>query len=345
LAELYDEGNYDFKYVSLVDDKCTHAAIRINQFNLSGFPTVYFDGGFQVKVGAYTSIPQQKNYFKPALAACENRPVKAIDVQLEVHWQGNATMDIEVTLTNNDPAPQDYKGILRVYVTELVSSLGWKDSGNKTYRFPFLDYALIKSVNLAQGATMTETATFVGANHNNGKGQHYGNISHDNIMVMAVLFNNTWHQGYSNPPNGNPFSAYYPDQSVGEMPATLWGAAKSIPEGGGSVNLYLSADEDNGNRDYMLFGSISGHEPGTPLPGGQTKLPLKWDIFTNVVINLANSPIFSNFLGTLGPDGKATATLNLPAVPGLAGITMSFAYALNKPWDFASNAADILITP
>ncbi len=332
-------------YVSLVDDKCTHAANRINQYNLYGFPTVFFDGGFVVKVGAYTNIPQQKAYFMPALVACENRPVKAIDVQLEVHWQGNATMDIEVTLTNNDPAPLGYKGTLRVYVTELVSSLGWKDSGNKPYRFPFLDYAINKSIVLAQGATLTETATFVGANHNSGKGQNYGNISHDNIMVMAVIFDDTWHQGYAHPPNGNPFSAYYPDQSVGKMPATLWGASKSIPEGGGSVNLYLSADEDNGNRNYRLCGSISGHEPGTPLPGGQATLPLNWDIFTNLVINMANSSLFSNFLGTLGPDGKATATLNLPAVPGMAGTTMSFAYALNIPWDLASNAADILITP
>jgi hypothetical protein len=31
--------------------------------------------------------------------------------------------------------------------------------------------------------------------------------------------------------------------------------------------------------------------------------------------------------------------------PGMAGVTLSFAYALNNPWDFASNPVGIEIVP
>jgi hypothetical protein len=44
-------------------------------------------------------------------------------------------------------------------------------------------------------------------------------------------------------------------------------------------------------------------------------------------------------------DGKAMATLNMPPFPGGAGVTMYFAYCLNKPYDFASNFVSVQIVP
>jgi hypothetical protein len=106
---------------------------------------------------------------------------------------------------------------------------------------------------------------------------------------------------------------------------------------GGFSNLFLNAGIENSNRKYFVLGSVSGTEPGIPLPGGMAILPVNWDFFTNIVINLANTAIFDNFLGTLDGTGSAAATLNMPPVPGAAGITMYYAYALNNPWDFVSN--------
>jgi hypothetical protein len=106
---------------------------------------------------------------------------------------------------------------------------------------------------------------------------------------------------------------------------------------GGSVALYLSAGWDNGNRNYILLGSVTGTDPGTPLPGGLVTLPLNWDVFTDFVISLINTPVFLNFMGTLDATGSATAQLNAPPVPGFAGVTMHYAYALNQPWNFVSN--------
>jgi hypothetical protein len=37
-------------------------------------------------------------------------------------------------------------------------------------------------------------------------------------MVIAVLFNAEWHQGYGNPPNNNPFDAYYVDKVTATTP-------------------------------------------------------------------------------------------------------------------------------
>lgn len=115
---------------------------------------------------------------------------------------------------------------------------------------------------------------------------------------------------------------------------------------GGRVTFTLDAGAGNGNRNYILLGSASGTTPGISLPGGMATLPLNWDVFTNVVISLINTSIFSKFMATLDPAGGATAIFDtLGPIPGASGITLHFAYALNKPWDFASNPVGISIVP
>ena len=84
-----------------------------------------------------------------------------------------------------------------------------------------------------------------------------------------------------------------------------------------------------------MVGSITGTEPGTPLPGGMEILPLNWDIFTSLVITLMNGPAFSNFMGILDGSGKASAELNVssPLPSNLAGTLIHFAYAVYFPTD------------
>lgn len=114
---------------------------------------------------------------------------------------------------------------------------------------------------------------------------------------------------------------------------------------GGTVNFVLEAGTVNGNRNYILLGSVSGTLPGIPLPGGIVTLPLNWDVFMNLTISLANTALFQDFLGTLDAAGSATATMNLPPVPGAPAVTMNFAFALDKPWDFASNPFAVNLVP
>jgi len=116
---------------------------------------------------------------------------------------------------------------------------------------------------------------------------------------------------------------------------------------GGALNYYLTADSLNGNRNYLILGSITGTSPGSPLPGGIATLPLNWDSFTYLVLDNINSTIFSNFMGKLDGDGSGKAGFDSfgPIDPSAIGLTMSYAFALNKPWDFASNPISISIVP
>jgi hypothetical protein len=118
----------------------------------------------------------------------------------------------------------------------------------------------------------------------------------------------------------------------------------SISETGGIIHFTLNGSIQNADRNYIILGSMNGTAPGYALPGGNL-LRLNWDEFTDYVIALINTPIFWNFLNTLDATGSATAQLNAPPLPGFAGVTMHYAYALNNPWDFLSNPVAIEIVP
>lgn len=114
---------------------------------------------------------------------------------------------------------------------------------------------------------------------------------------------------------------------------------------GGEVGFLLDAGADNGGRNYLLLGTTSGIEPGHPLPGGLATLPLNLDLFTYYfVFPHLNTSVFSQFMGLLDGQGQATAQLNAPALsPGEVGVEIQFAFCLNNPFDFASNAVEIQI--
>jgi hypothetical protein len=115
---------------------------------------------------------------------------------------------------------------------------------------------------------------------------------------------------------------------------------------GGTIEFALNAGASKANRNYLLLGSISGTVPGFTLPGGFATLPLNWDGFTDVVLLLINTPIFSNFLASLDGLGRGTAKLNAPPLPpNFVGLTMYYAYCLGFPWEFVSNPIQIVIVP
>lgn len=143
--------------------------------------------------------------------------------------------------------------------------------------------------------------------------------------------------------NGFGFIATIPPVATSPLAAD---ATAISAETGGIVTMSLNAGADYADRDYLVLGSISGTEPGTALPGGLVTLPLNWDIFTDAVWVLVNTPTFANFLGTLDADGKASAELNAPPLrPDEIGTIMHFAYCLGHPFDYVSNPVEIEIVP
>lgn len=112
---------------------------------------------------------------------------------------------------------------------------------------------------------------------------------------------------------------------------------------GGASDFILCAGTANAKREYFLLGSMSGTAPGIPLPGGKAVLPLNWDVFTGIVIQCINSSMFLNFMGILDDTGTAKAQFDTlgPLPPEMIGMVMYYAYALNKPWNYASTPVEI----
>ena len=113
---------------------------------------------------------------------------------------------------------------------------------------------------------------------------------------------------------------------------------------GGAVNFDLDAGAGQAGRNYLLFGGVTGTTPGTTLPGG-TNLPVNWDVFTNLVIVMVNTAPFSGFLGQLDANGQAQAKFDTLGPLSASGFAFSFAFALNNPWDFASNSVTVDVIP
>jgi len=154
--------------------------------------------------------------------------------------------------------------------------------------------------------------------------------------------------------SGKSYGAVWPDGTEGyifDRSNALLGSlnidTNTITESaGGEVTFLLVAGVSNKNRKYIILGSMSGSLPGTPLPKGLV-LPINWDVFTSGMIPFINSPIFDHFIGNLNSLGQGKAKLSAPGAlpPGLVGAKMTFAFACNKPWNYASNAVTIYVIP
>jgi len=210
LHKIYTSNDYPFYYVTLVDFINTPAINRIDDYNIAGYPTVWFDGGYRVEVGG---LPQNEAYYRQDLADCGARTVPTIDVNLTATWLGNAQIDIDVQVRNHESS--SYNGHIRVYVTEVESTMGWNDTTGHPYTFPLLDYAFNQDISIASSGTWTGSLIWDGHDHHDTQGHNFSNIQFGNLEVIAAVFNADVHQGYSDPPSGNPFDAYYVDDAAG----------------------------------------------------------------------------------------------------------------------------------
>jgi hypothetical protein len=130
-----------------------------------------------------------------------------IDIALTASWLGGTNILVDVSVINNEAST--YDGRIRVYVTEIQSSMGWTDTWGYPYTFPLLDFAFNEDISISAGGTWTGSTNWIGNDHG------YSGITEDNLMIIAAVFNDEWHQGYAYPPDENPFDAYYVDETAG----------------------------------------------------------------------------------------------------------------------------------
>lgn len=145
LRNIYEGGWYPFYFVTHVIDKNKNAYTRaVEDYNIYYIPTVFFDGGYDVVVGA--DVTGTEEIYNESIIKCGERSVADIDVTVSAMWIGNATIKIDVEVYNNEVL--DYERYLKIYVVEKESSMGWHDTGGVPYAFPFLDYAFNDLINV-----------------------------------------------------------------------------------------------------------------------------------------------------------------------------------------------------
>ena len=264
--DIYGSGDYNFEYTELVYDKNPVASSRFFEFNPAYIPTSYWDGGEYVVVG--TNADQ----FMANIEASGSRTVPDLQANLEVEWLGDAEIEISYSILNNDAS--SYPGTLRIYIIELVSTL-WNDAGGNPYYHAFLDFATVETIDIAAGDTLSDIIIWDGAAAN------YSNITEDNIQVILGVFDDDGHTSYSNPPSGNPFTAYYSDECIA-VPSVSFNYPPETPtidgptEGeAGEIYTYevVSTDPEDENVIYCIdFGDDTGEVCVGPFESGVTQL-------------------------------------------------------------------------
>jgi len=180
LYSIYNSGDYEFYYVSFVADMNSKIYSRVSELGTEGVPDVHFDGGYRNLVGAQ----EDETPYRNAITACGERTVPDIDVDVSVEWKGGGTLKISVDVQNNEA--EEYDGHLRVYIVEKESR--WNDAQDNPYHFGALAIPIDKSLAVPQSQpyliddTYTFTKTWFGGL--NG----FGDITEDNIMVIAAVF-------------------------------------------------------------------------------------------------------------------------------------------------------------
>jgi len=95
---------------------------------------------------------------------------------------------------------------------------------------------------------------------------------------------------------------------------------------GGAQNFAIDCGPARALNIYALVGSVSGTRPGTPSPLGPQTIPSVFDGWTQLSIDLANGPVYTNSLSFLDGFDKGTASFNLP--PALVGVPSQLHHAV-----------------
>lgn len=182
LFSIYNSSDYPFYYVSLVYDQTKLGKDRLwwHYFE-SSTPTIFLDGGFSQKVGGASTPQLVEQLYRPLIEEAGARVIHPLIITTNVTGHGNAKLDITVTVKNTGTKP--YIGILRSYVTEIVSR--WHTQKGHPYHFSLLDYAITKIIFISPQKIKTYTATFDGAaQHGN---LTFPDIVDNNIMVISTV--------------------------------------------------------------------------------------------------------------------------------------------------------------
>lgn len=211
----YEQQDIPFYYVSMVEDENQKAKNRLeNEYNILGYPTIYLDGGYKVFVGSQNIIDNLDSSLREA----SNRPTPSIKLTLQSEWN-ETREELKNTIYINNFEDSTYTGTIKLYVTEIKSQ--WSDVNGDSYHFSFLDYGLNEEISISSGENKSISEVW-------NPSEKGFNVVKENLWVVAVLFDDEQHTGYSNPSEQDKeFDAYYVDATTasrvveGTLPPTI----------------------------------------------------------------------------------------------------------------------------
>ena len=183
MYKVYQEGNYSMFFITLVGDKNPIAKDRMRKYHTIAVPTVYFDGGYSLKVGHSGDVNATVRDYKNLIEKCGDRRVKKVDVSTNVIWVKDEEIKVDVRVSN--PTPQIYIGRVRSYITEVESR--WVDYKGNNYHFALLDSAVDEPVVLMPFGEKKFISTWNSSHAS--KNQVFNGLTSNNTMVISVVTN------------------------------------------------------------------------------------------------------------------------------------------------------------
>ena len=183
----YNSGLYDFEYVEMIVRDHSDGILNmdaykrmINNYGIAAYPTSVFDGDYLRLEGNY---PAQ---LPGLLNTCGNRAVADLEADMIVYWFGNATINVNINIQNNEAT--QYNGHIRAYIVEITSR--YDTVYGADYHNGFLAYAFDKDISINSGDIYTDATTWNGNDHADNHGDDFGDIALDNVKVILAVFDN-----------------------------------------------------------------------------------------------------------------------------------------------------------
>lgn len=108
-----------------------------------------------------------------------------------------------------------YSGTLRVFVTEIESR--WDDSDDLPFHNAMLSLAINEIFSIDDDDTLTWVQIWDGHNYEYQTGLTFGDVTENNIKVIAAVYNQGGYNGYSDPPSGAQFIVNEVDACAGAV--------------------------------------------------------------------------------------------------------------------------------
>ena len=199
LHDLYESGDYNFYYVSLIQDKNSEAKSRLEKdYNIAAYPSVYIDGGYDIVVGA-----KEKSVFEEKITKAQKREVPALYLNVTAQLKENSKeTNISIQIINYED--YTYNGRLKLYLTERNSVQYY--GGQGVYHFGLIKIIYNQEIELSSKEKKDINEIY-----------DFSKYDVDSLMVIGVIFNSEPVEKYSDDEKEFPFDAYYADASQGTL--------------------------------------------------------------------------------------------------------------------------------